>query len=380
LLSAWKGGLQTLLDQFFESLTGQIGRAVTKSALSQARKKLKATVFEALNERLLGSLAAQAPEPRWRGWRLVAADATTLRLPNWRENQEAFGVQWDNHGQSYVLARALGLFTTASKLMVKSAIGRYQDGERALLVQLLPQLAQDDLLVVDRGFPAAWLFAYLGQLGQGYIARMDHLGWPEVQSFLRSDRREAVFTRRVTPHARRQVRQLGIELAGGTFRFRLVRVRLPSGKTEVLATSLVDATAFPADEFATLYHARWSIEEAFKLLKQRLNLEQFTGELPESIRQDFHAKVFTANLAAALAASAHDSLPEAKAERYQPNFAYILEHLRNRLFRWLLGGLDAQEAMDLLALFAQTLELKRPGRKAPRPPKHISPKPRRAYK
>jgi hypothetical protein len=36
-----------------------------------------------------------------------------------------------------VLARALGLFTTASKLMVKSAIGRYQDGERALLVQLL---------------------------------------------------------------------------------------------------------------------------------------------------------------------------------------------------------------------------------------------------
>jgi hypothetical protein len=264
--------------------------------------------------------------------------------------------------------------------MVRSAIGRYQDGERALLVQVLPHLAQDDLLVVDRGFPAVWLFAYLGQFGRGYIARMDRLGWPEVQSFLRSDRREAVFPRRITPHARRQARQRGIELAGGTFRFRLVRVLLPSGKTEVLATSLVDATACPADEFATLYHARWSIEEAFKLLKQKLLMEQFTGELPESIRQDFHAKVFTANLAAALAAAAQESLPEAKAQRYQPNFAYILENLRNRLFRWVLGGLDAEEVLDLLTLFATTLELKRPSRKAPRPPNHASPKPRRAYK
>jgi hypothetical protein len=352
-----------------------VGRAVTKSALSQARKKLKASVFEALNLRLLGSLAAHAPEPRWRGLRLVAADSTTLRLPNWLENQQEFGVQWDDNGQPYVLARALGLFSTASKLMLKSTVARYQDGERALLVRLLPHLAADDLLVVDRGFPAVWLFAYLAQQGLGFIARMDSLQWPEVQAFLRSDRQEAIFARRVTPHARRQARKLGLELTGDSFAFRLVRVTLPGGKTEVLATSLVDAKAFPAHEFASLYHARWSIEEAFKTVKQRLNVEQFTGELPESIRQDFHA-----NLAAALAASAQESLPEDKARRYQPNVAYILENLRNRLFRWVLGGLDAEEVLDLLALFATTLELKRPGRKAPRPPKHASPKPRRAYK
>jgi len=380
LVSAWKGGLQTLLDQFFESLTGKIGREVTKSALSQARKKLKASVFEALNQRLLGSLAAHSPEPRWRGLRLVATDSTTLRLPNWLENQEAFGVQWDNHGQSYVLARALGLFSTASKLMLKSVIGRYRDSERALLVQLLPHLAEDDLLVMDRGFPAVWLFAYLAQLGLGFLARIDRANWPEVQSFLRSGRQDAVVERPLTPHARRQARKLGLELSGQTLSFRLIRVVLPNGRIEVLATSLLDPIACPSAEFASLYQARWNIEEAFKLLKQRLLVEQFTGELPESIRQDFHAKVFTANLAAALATSAHESLPEAKAQRYQPNFAYILENLRNRLFRWLLGRCNAQDILDLLTLFADTLELKRPGRQAPRPSCHIAPKPRRAYK
>jgi hypothetical protein len=229
-------------------------------------------------------------------------------------------------------------------------------------------------------FPAVWLFAYLTQLGRNFLARIDGAHWPEVQSFLRSGRHEAVFERRITPHACRQARKLGLELTGKTLAFRLVRVVLPNGRIEVLATSLLDSSAFPANAFASLYQARWSIEEAFKLLKQRLLVEQFTGELPESIRQDFHAKVFTANLAAALAAAAHESLPEAKAQRYQPNFAYILENLRNRLFRWLLGQCNAHDILALLGLFAETLERKRPGRKAPRPSNHASPKPRRAYK
>ncbi|MDD5463403.1 MAG: hypothetical protein PHG00_17615, partial [Methylococcales bacterium] len=38
LLCAWKGGLQTLLDELFETLTGRAERAVTKSAVSQARR------------------------------------------------------------------------------------------------------------------------------------------------------------------------------------------------------------------------------------------------------------------------------------------------------------------------------------------------------
>jgi hypothetical protein len=325
-------------------------------------------------------LAAHSPEPRWRGLRLVAADSTTLRLPNTAENRKAFGAETDSGGQVFVLARALGLFSTAPRLMVRSVVGRYRDGERELLLRVLPHLAEGDLLVMDRGFPAVWLFAYVTQLGRDFITRMDGGNWPEAKAFLRSGRREAVHTRPLSAHTLRRARKLGLELSANTLSFRLIRVVLPSGRIEVLATSLTDTAAFPAGEFSSLYQARWNIEEAFKLLKHRLCVEQFSGELPESIRQDFHAKVFTANLAAAMAVTAHESLPEAKAKRYQPNFAYILENLRNRLFKWLLDRCDEQDIIDLLGLFASTLELKRPGRKAPRPPTHIKPKPRRAYK
>lgn len=353
---------------------------MTKGAVSQARQKLKASVFEALTDRLLLSLATLMPEPRWRGLRLVATDSTTLRVPPWLENQAEFGVQYDASGQPYVLARALGLFATASRWMLKAVIGRFDDAERALLVQLLPHLAEDDLLIMDRGFPALWLFAFLQQRGVPWLARLDGTQWPDVEAFLRSGQRETVLARPLTSAMRRQAQAAGVELFGQTVRVRLIKVVLPNGSIHVLATSLTDVAAFPAQDFAELYHARWGIEEAFKLLKHRLMVEQFTGELPESIRQDFHAMVFTANLAQALASSAHDSLPENQAARYFPNVAYILDSLKNRLFCWLIQRVPPDEVLTLLELYAKTLELKRPGRTASRPKSRLNPKPRRQYK
>ena len=380
LLCAFKGSLQTLLDDLFATLGGHALRAVTKSALSQARKKLKATAFEALNDRLVGLLDELLPEPRWRGLRLVATDSTTLRLPPWPENQAEFGVQFDSSGQPYVLARALGLFATTAKLMLKTVVGRFDDAERALLVQLLPHLTRDDLLIMDRGFPALWLFALLQQRGLPFLARMDGNQWPVVERFLRSGQAETHVTLPVSAQAHRQAHAAGMTLTATTVSLRLIRVVLSTGHIEILATSLTDTSAYPTPAFAELYHARWNIEEAFKVLKHRLYVEQFTGELPESIRQDIHAKLFTANLAEALARQAYDALPEDKATHYYPNVAYILNSLKTRLFRWLIVRVPHDQVLELITLYANTLERKRPDRKAPRPKNRLPTKPRRQYR
>jgi hypothetical protein len=155
---------------------------------------------------------------------------------------------------------------------------------------------------------------------------------------------------------------------------------MPCGYIEVLATSPIDANAYPAPAFAELYHARRNIGEAFKALKHRPYLEQFTGELPESIRQDVHAKIFIANLAEALAREAYDTLPDDKAARYYPNATYILNSLKTRLFSWLVQRVPHDQVLELTALYARTLACKRPGRKAPRPKNRASPKPRRQYR
>jgi hypothetical protein len=62
LLCAFKGGLQTLLDELFATLDASGVRAVTKSALSQARQKLKATV-SAPAKTMPSSPSASPPRP-----------------------------------------------------------------------------------------------------------------------------------------------------------------------------------------------------------------------------------------------------------------------------------------------------------------------------
>ncbi|MBT1460559.1 transposase [Dickeya dianthicola] len=63
-----------------------------------------------------------------------------------------------------------------------------------------------------------------------------------------------------------------------------------------------------------LYHQRWRIEEAFKRLKHRLNLEHVSGLSQLSVMQDFAAKVLCDNLQAlaCLAAAAEEPLPEGR--------------------------------------------------------------------
>ena len=353
---------------------------MTKSALSQARQKVKASAFEALNQRLVELLSTLLPEPRWRGLRLVATDSTTLRVPPWLENQAEFGVQTDSAGKPYVLARALGLFATRSRLMRHSVLERFDRSERSLLVSVLRYLESTDLLIMDRGFPAIWLFTVLMQRGIPFLARIDDTQWPEVEAFARSGPAERIVHRPITDRVRQQARAAGAELYLKTIAFRLIRVVLPNGRIEILATSLTDATAFPAAEFAELYHERWGIEESYKVLKHCLYVEQFSGERPESIRQDFHAKVFTANLAEALSRTAYESLPEAKAAHYRPNLSYILQTLRTRLFGWLIQRVSAEQILAFIELYAKTLERQRPDRSCPRPPHRINPKPRRQYK
>jgi hypothetical protein len=81
---------------------------------------------------------------------------------------------------------------------------------------------------------------------------------------------------------------------------RLVRVYLPNGEVEILCTSLVDPS-FTCSDIQELYHLRWSEEEGYKLLKSRVEVENFSGKTSIAVKQDFFAKVYLMSLCASLA-------------------------------------------------------------------------------
>jgi len=79
---------------------------------------------------------------------------------------------------------------------------------------------------------------------------------------------------------------------------RLIKIELDSGEVEILCTSLLDFEKYPHCQFKELYHYRWNEEEAYKLLKSRIELEDFSGKTAKAVKQDFHAKIFLLTLSA----------------------------------------------------------------------------------
>jgi len=380
LLTTLQRSLQAELDQFFSHWPLPDGRLAHDDAFRMARKKLKPSVFVDLNQRLL----AQAPAvtSRWHGWRVLAADSTTLYLPTTHPDTIAathFNHYHDGAGGVYSLARAAALLDVASGLFLRADLASDSQGERAMLVSQLSAMQPDDLLVLDRGYPAHWLFALLWQQRRAFCIRLPLTYSPQVTAFVRSGQDSTIIT------CQPQAQHAGFaehELPLTPFRLRLVRVVLPSGQIEVLATSLLDEVQYPASVFGQLYQQRWRIEEAFRHIKCRLKLERFGGETPLAIHQEFHATILLHNLATLAGLEALQALPEAERSEQHVNLTHASQFLRLLIPQLLHRTGDiATLCTCLVEGILYQLTRKRPDRTAP-PRKRDRAKPRyhRAYK
>jgi hypothetical protein len=375
--------LQDGLDAFFMALAGhaECTRTVTKSAFSQARKKLQASAFVALNRMWVRDWHESTRFERWHDQRVIAADGTCLRLPPLGENFDKYGIGPCEDG-SVAMARCVALFSVASQQWLEIIVGRYDEGERELLLKALDQLEPDDILVLDRGYPAWRLFAALQGRGIKFCARIEDCNWKAVQRLVRSDRQECVLCHKLSAHDRKKLRQYGLPVPE-KLNLRLIKLRLPTGKWEVLATSLIDTQRYPAADFGELYRSRWSIEEGFKLIKQRQHLEGFSGELPESIAQEIHAKIMLHNIVQAACHKAQQNVPADKQANWQVNRAYALKQIGRIIIACFKGSEEAlQRCIDALThVLTKTLERIRPNRSFPR--KHAvggAQRPRKSYR
>lgn len=377
-------GLQSELDDFFGRLANSAGfvRKVSKSAFSQARKKLKPSAFKALNNVLIDRWYRSMDVPRWHGFRLVAGDSTTLRVPNQPETVEAFGLHGGGRGEPVPMAMAFGLYEVTSGMMLHADLHEARARDRDMLAQSLEHVQTDDLLLLDRGFPAYWLLAWLRQQQREFCIRVDAMDLKAFEAFtFYSKAAEETVTVTVPAPAVRKAAEQGYTLDCTTFKVRLIRVALPGGKQEILVTSLLDSEAYPAAEFGDLYHQRWRIEECFKLLKCRLAIEHFSGELPDAVRQDFLAKVWLGNLTATFAYLARATLEATKKARFIPNLTYAVAAIRAVLPRMMRPTPDGSSMIsEIINLLANTLEWVRPDRHYPRQRQAVKPIRHRAYK
>lgn len=351
MLSGMRKSVQTELDEFFAHLKGQaqLVHHVSEQAFAKARAKLSTTAIPALNDWLVARADADGFVPRWHGRRLVAADASTLRFGR-RASHVARAASTDQI--------AFGLYLPGAEMMLAASLHSVHEGERQMLFQHLDRLSDKDVLLMDRGYPSRWLVSALNARGIGFCMRVEkagNTGFACVRDFLRSGEDERIAT--LAAPDRRDASDYECPATPQTVR--LIRHVSSTGKVRVLMTNLLDQQDFPRAEFGDLYHQRWRIEESFKRLKHRLNLEHVSGLSQQAALHDFAAKIVCDNLQSLATEAALRTASLAPTRRI--NRAAVQSILKPLLPALLLGTDIATRLVQALQLIAGRTYSHRPG-------------------
>lgn len=368
-LNLVKRALQDELDEFFKLLNGEdvAIREVTKSAFCQARKKLKYGAFIELNQTQVAYFYDHFEAHTWCGLRLVAVDGSTSELPRTPAVIEHFGAWHPAKGDPCPIARVSQMFDVINQVTMDAIIAPKALGERALAALHFALLRAGDLVLLDRGYPAFWLFALILDQGAHFCARMPLGGWLVVEQFVASGLAEQIVTLYPSQAARKEC--LTRQLSTAPLTVRLIRVELDTGEVEVLATSLLDSEHYPVAVFKELYHQRWPVEEDYKVLKSRIEIENFTGTSVLAVYQDFHAKVFTKNLTTILAFPAQQLVrrnSQGKKYVYQVNMSNAFSKIKDTVVLLFQRTAVLPILNRLWRMMTQVIEPIRPGRSYPR--------------
>lgn len=370
--------IQRHLHQFWHELSLNIAAVVTPGAITQARAKLKHTAFIELNrEAVLPMVYAPAQADTlqcWQGHRLLGLDSSLVRLPHSQTTEKEFGlVEIKNHlgatGTRYPAGRISVVYDLLNRIGLDGRLEKSALGEVELAGQQLARVAAADVLIWDRGFTGYVLMAQVLARGAHFVGRCSKSSFAAAQELFRVDRAGRSKTVKLVAACdqRAELQRLGLprEL---TVRF--VSVRLPTGELEVLATSLLDEAAYPTAEFSTVYHWRWNHETYYGRLKGRLDLENWSGQSAEAVRQDFHAAVLLANLESVLSGPAQEAVAQRSVTAQYPqqvNRAVSYHALKDRLLDLLIEDRPVREIIgELQEWFMGSPVTVRPKRPKPR--------------
>lgn len=300
----FKSSIQRELDSFFKTISNSDFkiREATKGAFTQARAKLNPWAFQRLNEVACDVFYQDAEYYVWHGMRTLAVDGTRLVLPNHPSIVEEFGQHQFGPKADSPRSLAMGslLYDVLNQITIDSKLAAYSSSERDLLVQHLDKVKQGDLLLLDRGYPSFWLLFLLKAKGIEFCVRLKEDWWLKVYEFTKSDEKERIVSFSLPKKDRKKLADYP-HMMDVDILCRLVKVELENGEKEILCTSLTEPEKYPYEDIEGLYHYRWNEEEAYKLLKSRIELENFSGKTARAIKQDFFAKVFLMTLCASYA-------------------------------------------------------------------------------
>jgi hypothetical protein len=363
--------LQAKLEGGWQLSAAGPWRKLTSSAITHARRRLPWQVMGTLFS-VLAIPEFGASDGRWRGFRLVAIDGSSMETAASHPNEDAFGGPRgkDKRRVGDPQLRILTLVDCWTRAALGAVVVSYDRGEGRLAFELVGKICKGMLVLADRGFVGIELLnaicreeaqvlwrAKKGVAGRrlstlpdgSYLAQMrtsDHhgRGWVEGK-----------------PPKPVTVRVIEFKLNGQLHR---------------LLTTLFDPVQAPIRELILLYSQRWEIETFYRECKgdEQGRRRALRSQTPNGVRQEIWATLIVHHLTRTLICWVIDNsqINDPRIISFEHATAFIQDHLRAGLHlsrRRLLGW--------AVAALTQPAALLRPPRKPRSCPRQVKPRPTR---
>jgi hypothetical protein len=274
---------------------GQDPTQLSEEAFVQARRRVPESFWVALLLVLARDFeAAHGARVRWKHFRLLALDGTSLALPHWRRLAASFGTAKNGRGRR-TQARLVMVQFPQVRLPWRYELTPWTDDERAGAARLLRGLRRDDLVLMDRGFWSFGLFGQIQSQGAFFATRQKaRVGWRTLRRLGPGDR----LVRHQPKDWRKQWRQRGLP---PSIDLRVIDYHVPGFRQTAVVTNVLDPEVVSAPEWVRLatrdesgrvlepglYHRRWEIETTFRELKVTQGLQGgLRSRSPEGIRYE----------------------------------------------------------------------------------------------
>jgi len=277
----------------------------TKQAFSKARKKIKWESYKKLNDLLVIEYYLHKYKT-YKGYRLLGIDRTTIDIPDGKKNKQVFG-SCNNNDSLKNQANSTLVYDLVNKFAVEISLDKNGGGEREEAIKLITELKskggqKKDILVADRGYPSLKFIVQLMIMDYDYVIRCPKKGFiKEVQQFIDDEKLEDEVLEIDLKGRKMGMYQEKIESILDTnikskMKLRVVKIKLKTGETEYLLTSLTNKKKFRIEDFQLIYKSRWDEETCFNYIKHTVEIENFSSKNPEFIKQDFFSRIVISNL------------------------------------------------------------------------------------
>ena len=345
------------INTFYLNSIDHSYKRINRGNYSRRREYIESDFYKEVNREYLEQIKYKEDLSifkTYEGFRLYAVDGLTLSFDNNKELRKDFKVKKDTLTYTQPSeAKFSALMDLLNGYIIDAELGNFRQSERDLFRTNLKN-SQDiidfekAIMTLDRGYISLELMAWLNELNLYFVQRLKSNTYKtEVNQIKTCD---SPINIKLNSSRLRSFKDPELKEKYSKelyLKLRLVTVELDSGQKERLLTN-IPPEIMTTDQIYHIYGDRWIIETNYNTLKNRHEIENYTSNTKENIKQDVYSTVINYNISINYYNVCNKLIENKmiKQEKitgaddeyeYKVDFANLIRNLKEHLFKMIIN-------------------------------------------